>query len=104
MMREREANARGRGKADAAERGTGQSRRTPLKIRSQLTAKVARIEREIERLDERKAEIEAIFATVEVYADRAQVTALETELEELRERAAAAVTTWEHSLEELERL
>jgi len=104
MMREREANARGRGKADAAERGNGQSRRTPLKIRSQLTSKIARIEREIERLDERKAQIEAIFATVEVYADRAQVTALESELEELRERAAAAVTTWEHSLEELERL
>ena len=104
MMREREANACGRGKADAAERGNGQSRRTPLKIRSQLTSKIARIEREIERLDERKAQIEAIFATVEVYADRAQVTALESELEELRERAAAAVTTWEHSLEELERL
>lgn len=102
VMREREANARGRGKADAAERGTGQSRRTPLKIRSQLTAKIARIEREIERLDERKAQIEAIFATVEVYADRAQVTALEAELEGLRESAAAAVTTWEESLEELE--
>ncbi len=104
MMRERETSPRGRGKAGAAERGAGQSRRTPLKIRSQLTAKVARIEREIERIDERKAEIEAIFASIEVYADRAQVAALESELGELRERAAAAVTTWEHSLEELERL
>ncbi len=102
MMREREAAPRGRSKADSAERAAG--RRTPLKIRSQLTAKVARIEREIERLDERKAQIEAIFAGIEVYADRTQVAALESELEELRERAATAVTTWEASLEELERL
>ncbi|MHB8147126.1 MAG: ribosomal protection-like ABC-F family protein [Vulcanimicrobiaceae bacterium] len=104
MMRDREAKARERAKADGAERAAQQSRQTPLKIRSQLTAKVARIEREIERLDGRRAQIEALFASVEVYADQANVKALEAELEQILQRATVAVAQWERSLEELERL
>ena len=104
MARDRDTDASQRSKNAAAIRTPQQSRQTPLKIRSQMTAKVARIEREIQRLDERKAQIEALFAGVDVYADRANVTALEAELEQIAQRAAQAVAEWERSLEVLERL
>ncbi|HEV7179954.1 MAG TPA: hypothetical protein VGN11_08785, partial [Candidatus Baltobacteraceae bacterium] len=80
------------------------SRLTPLKIRSQLAAKVARIERDIERVDARKAEIDALFTQTELYEDRARVKALQTELETLAAQSSAAVAAWEEALKELEDL
>jgi ATP-binding cassette subfamily F protein 3 len=95
--RERERTERDRGLEGAAERGKA-SRQTPLKVRSQLVTRIARVEREIEELDARKAEIDALFATVELYEDRARVKALEAELESLAVRSAAKVAEWESLL------
>jgi ATP-binding cassette subfamily F protein 3 len=80
------------------------TRLTPLKIRSKLQTLAARIEREIEKIDARKAEIEAIFATVEIYADRDRVRALEVERAELTQRSAERTDAWTAAQSELEAL
>lgn len=80
------------------------SQLTPLKVRSRLQTHVARLEREIERLDVRKGEIDALFADPNLYADAARVRALETERLRLAERSAQAVLEWESALTELEDL
>jgi ATP-binding cassette subfamily F protein 3 len=80
------------------------TRLTPLKVRSKLQTLVARIEREIERIDARKAEIDAIFATVEVYVDRDRVKALEAERAALTQRSAERTDAWTTAQTELEAL
>jgi ATP-binding cassette subfamily F protein 3 len=93
----------------AAERAPGgervkASRQTPLRIRSQLESNIARVERDIESLDARAAEIEASFALVETYEDGARVKALQDELAAVRSRSEAGLRQWEslvHDREEL---
>lgn len=104
-----EANARDRERAaleatSPPKPQSQNSRLTPLKLRSQLTAKVARIEREIERLDARKLEIEALFAQPDLYEDRPRVKALQGELDEIAARTPEQVAAWEEALAELETL
>ena len=78
------------------------SRLTPLKVRSQLEARIARIERDIAALDRRKEEIDALFADPATYQDRARSQALQAELSEVTQRSDEAVRTWERLLAELE--
>lgn len=101
-QRERERVAREESLRE--ERKPQASRLTPLKVRSQLTSRVARIEREIEKLDARKAEIETLFSRPELYEDRPRVKALEAELEDIAQASAEAVVDWESALAELEEL
>ena len=82
------------------------SRLTPLKRRSLLEAKIARLEREIDRLDTRRNEIAQLFTTVEIYDDRARVAALKSEAATLEDATAQALVAWEsasHELHALER-
>lgn len=99
LMRDRERAARDAARSDARPKT---SRLTPLKVRSQLETRVARIEREISGLDRRKAEIDACFADPATYQDRARSQALQTELADVMQRSAEAVRTWEELLAELE--
>ena len=78
------------------------SRQTPLKVRSQLTAKIARVERDIAAADARKAEIDAIFATPELYEDRERVAQLEAERAAVIARGEELVEQWEALLLEFE--
>ncbi|MEO9169936.1 MAG: ribosomal protection-like ABC-F family protein [Candidatus Baltobacteraceae bacterium] len=80
------------------------SRLTPLKLKSQLTAKVARIEREIERLDKRTGEIEELFTLTELYEDRPRVKALQSELESLASQNVACLGEWETAVAALDAL
>jgi ATP-binding cassette subfamily F protein 3 len=82
----------------------GDTRLTPLKQRSQLATKVARIERDIEKADARKAEIDALFEQPELYEDRARVKSLQAERDELSRTSAAHLMRWEEAAAELERL
>ncbi len=77
---------------------------TPLKMRSKLETQVARLEREIEKLDARKAEIDALFSDPAFYDNRARVNELAAEREAVTARSAQAVTEWEARLLELEEL
>ena len=100
--RDRERAERERGLEGAAERSKA-SRQTPLKLRSQLETRIARIEREISALDMRKAEIDALFAQVELYEDGARVKTLQAELESIGLRNAERVREWETLLREYEK-
>ncbi len=77
---------------------------TPLKVRSRLETQVARLEREIEKLDARRAEIDSLFADPVLYEDRPRVKELEAEREAITARSAQAVTEWESRLLDLEGL
>lgn len=101
LMRERERAALEAARDDDRPK---KSRLTPLKVRSQLESKIARVEREIGDLDRRKAEIEALFADPATYEDRAGSKALEAELADVGQRSEAAVRSWEALLAELEAL
>ena len=70
---------------------------------SQLEMRIARIEREISALDARKAEIDALFAQVELYEDGARVKTLQAELESIGLRNAERVREWEALLSEYEK-
>ena len=59
---------------------------TPLKIKSQMETQIARVEREIAKLDERKAEIDRLFADSALYDDRARVAALLEEQAQVAQR------------------
>jgi ABC-type multidrug transport system ATPase subunit len=100
--RERERSALERKVAPRAREKTSQL--TPLKIKSKLESLVARLEREIEKLDARKSEIDALFADPALYEDRARVKELEAERDSVVARSAQAVREWETALEELEQL
>ena len=100
--RDRERGERDRGLDGAAERAKA-SRQTPLKVRSQLETRIARVEREIAALGARKAEIDALFAQVELYEDRARVKSLEAELEFIGSRNAERVAEWEALLSAYEK-
>ena len=90
------------GMEGSVERGKA-SRQTPLKVRSQLETRIARIEREIEdAIDARKAEIEALFTQVELYEDRARVKDLEEEMDALRRAQMPAGAEWESLLRDYE--
>ncbi|MDE2483230.1 MAG: ABC-F family ATP-binding cassette domain-containing protein, partial [bacterium] len=80
------------------------SRQTPLKVRSQLESKIARVERDIAANDRRKAEIDALFATPDLYEDRARVAALDAERSAVTTRGEELVATWETLLLEHEAL
>ncbi|MDP9025585.1 MAG: ABC-F family ATP-binding cassette domain-containing protein [Candidatus Eremiobacteraeota bacterium] len=97
--REREIRERTRGEQRAQK-----SRLTPLKIKSQLVAKIARIERDIEKLDLRKSEIEDLFTQTELYEDRVRVKALQSEMDSLTAKNSVALHAWETTLAELEAL
>ncbi|HEY8314470.1 MAG TPA: ABC-F family ATP-binding cassette domain-containing protein [Candidatus Baltobacteraceae bacterium] len=101
-QRDRERAAR-----DAA-RGDGRSRDsrllTPLKVRSQLETQIARIERDIAALDERKAAIEALFEDPKLYEDRSSVSALQEELAGIARRSEQALQTWETLLDRIGQL
>jgi ATP-binding cassette, subfamily F, member 3 len=103
-----EAQARERERVKLESRATPRKEKTssltPLKVRSRLETQVARLEREIEKLDARRAEIDALFAEPTLYEDRARVKALEAERETVTARSAQAVTEWEERLLELEEL
>ena len=77
---------------------------TPLKQRSQLESQIARVEREVEKIDARRSEIERLFAEPATYEDRERVKALQDEARVLESAAAQAVTRWERLLRELEAL
>jgi hypothetical protein len=80
------------------------SKQTPLKLRSNLETQVARVEREIAKIDARRAEIDGLFADAATYEDRDLVKALQEEAQALETQSANAVLRWERLLEELERL
>jgi ATP-binding cassette, subfamily F, member 3 len=80
------------------------SQLTPLKVKSQLETQIARIEREIGKIDTRKAQIDAAFTDPAIYADRARVAALQAEQNELNDRSAKAVVEWEALLARYESL
>jgi ATP-binding cassette subfamily F protein 3 len=61
---------------------------------------IASCEREVARLDERRAELEREFADPNIYDDRARVADLERELEAARSAVDAAYRRWESMLEE----
>jgi ATP-binding cassette subfamily F protein 3 len=99
----------GRGRREKREKTPGakarqDSRLTPLKIRSQLATKIAQLERDIERFDGRKSEIEALFATTEIYEDRPRVKKLQDELDNLARRSEELFLRWETGTKELEKL
>ncbi|MBV9269642.1 MAG: ABC-F family ATP-binding cassette domain-containing protein [Candidatus Eremiobacteraeota bacterium] len=75
---------------------------TPLKVLDHLRRDIGKAEREISKLDERKAEIERIFTDPAIYADTMQVKALQIELEEIGARSRAALERWESLSERLE--
>jgi ATP-binding cassette subfamily F protein 3 len=77
---------------------------TPLKARSKLETQVARAEREIAKIDARRAEIHALFADPAVYSDVPQVQALHGEMEALNAAAARALAQWERLVVELDAL
>jgi ATP-binding cassette subfamily F protein 3 len=103
-----EAQARERERVTLESRATPRREKTqaltPLKMRSRLETQVARLEREIEKLDTRKAEIDSLFADPALYEDRARVKELEAERESVTVRSTQAVTEWEARLLELEEL
>lgn len=78
------------------------SRLSPLKIRSKLQSQIARVEREIATLDNRKNEIETLFGQTALYEEPALVKALEQELAEIGVRSEGAVVSWEALLHKLE--
>ncbi|MDQ2992711.1 MAG: ABC-F family ATP-binding cassette domain-containing protein, partial [Candidatus Eremiobacteraeota bacterium] len=80
------------------------TRLTPLKVRSKLQTIVKRIEREIEKIDARKVEIDELFADIATYNDRTKVKSLEAEREELAKRSAEQLDAWETASAELEAL
>jgi ATP-binding cassette subfamily F protein 3 len=97
--RERESGARdGVGEPPARAKT---SRETPLKIRSRLESQIARAERDIQKLDERIAEIEQLFIQPELHSDHVRLTALQKELDEIRSRSAELMSAWEGWHEEL---
>jgi ATP-binding cassette subfamily F protein 3 len=100
-QRERERALAARAQQDAAPKSKS-SKLTPLKQRSQLESKIARIERDISKIDARRAEIDAIFADASTYEDRSRVKALQEEAERLNEAGARALVEWERLLDELE--
>jgi ATP-binding cassette, subfamily F, member 3 len=100
--RDRERAERDRSLEGAAERSKA-SRQTPLKVRSQLETRIARVEREISALDARKSEIDALFAQVELYEDGARVKALQAELESIGRSNAERVAEWESLLSDYEK-
>jgi len=105
-----EASAREREAAafDAAARAAPArpkaTRQTPLRVRSQLQARIARIERDIEAGDTRIAAIEELFTQPELYADRERVKAMEAEIAQLRALSRERVTQWERLLHDLDSL
>ncbi len=102
-QRDRERPARERERQDREPKAKS-SKLTPLKHRSNLETNVTRIEREIARIDARRAQIESLFADPTTYGDRERVKALQEEARRLEESSACAVVEWERLLEELERL
>ena len=99
--RERESAARERS-VDAADARPKATRDTPLRIRSRLESQIARAERDIQKLDERIAEIEELFTQTELYADSARVAALHGELETSRARSQELMSAWEALHQELQ--
>jgi ATP-binding cassette subfamily F protein 3 len=98
--RERERAAGGSSEPD---RKKG-SRLTPLKLRTQLETRIARIERDIAALDARKLEIEALFAQPELYEDRERARALADERDAIAVKSERSVEEWEALLREFEAL
>jgi ATP-binding cassette subfamily F protein 3 len=80
------------------------TRQTPLKVRAQLETRIASIEREIAKLDERKVEIDQLFTLTETYQDRSRVAALESERAHVTAQSAERLATWEHLHAQLEAL
>lgn len=78
------------------------SRMSPLKARSQLLTRITRLEREIDRLDSRKAQIEALFAQVETYTDPVRVASLKEEDATIALRSAQSIEEWDAAVAELE--
>ncbi|MBV8490766.1 MAG: ABC-F family ATP-binding cassette domain-containing protein [Candidatus Eremiobacteraeota bacterium] len=100
LVRDRESGARDR-TIDDAETRPKASRETPLRIRSRLESQIARAEREIQKLDERAAEIEGLLAQPDVYSDHVRVAALQRELEDARTRSQELMSRWEAWHDEL---
>ncbi len=102
-QRERERAALGDAREER-ERRPKSSKLTPLKQRSQIQTQVARFEREIEKIDSRRAAIEALFADPGVYSDHVRVQEPHTEMRTLTQAAARATDEWEKLVTELEKL
>ncbi len=102
-QRERDKAAIERAVEESTERAKA-SRQTPLRVRSQLTGQIKRVEREIEGLDARVSEIELLFESPEIYTDAAGSKALSQELAELKMRSRERVIQWEALLHQLEEL
>ncbi len=78
------------------------TRLTPLKVRSKLTTQIASVEREIESLEARKAQIDELFAQPDLYEDRERVKALQAEVESIAVRHDSALVRWEEFHAQLE--
>lgn len=98
-VREREERPAERDSSTARKKST---RLTPLKLRSNLLTQIASTEREIATLDARKAEIDRLFEQPDLYEDRAQLKALQAEIESIAVRSAAALARWEELHAQLE--
>jgi ATP-binding cassette subfamily F protein 3 len=67
----------------------------PKDVRRKIERDLAASEREVARLDERRAEVEREFADPAIYEDRAHVDRLQRELDDVREALEAAFARWE---------
>ncbi|MDQ2866398.1 MAG: ATP-binding cassette domain-containing protein [Candidatus Eremiobacteraeota bacterium] len=102
VQRERERFAREKIRTET--KPAQSSRLTPLKVKSQLAAAVARLERDIEKLDKRKVEVQDLFMQTELYEDRDRVKALQSELNALTAQSSETIHRWEAALIQLESL
>ena len=78
---------------------------TPLKQRSKIETQIARCEREIAKIDTRRAEIETLYLDPAVFADVPKLQSLHREMESLGAASETAMAEWERlvsSLEDLE--
>ncbi|HEY1429644.1 MAG TPA: ABC-F family ATP-binding cassette domain-containing protein [Candidatus Tumulicola sp.] len=80
------------------------SRRTPLRVYSQLKRQIERVEREIAGFDSRIDEIERLFESPEINTDAAKSLALSNELTDLKTRSGERVAEWETMLGQLEEM
>ncbi len=97
---------KGKGKGAGAKAKAAKSARvaTPLKDLTQAKNKVQRIEREVEKLDKRRHEIDEIFADVDIYNDRKRMKALEAERAAVLVSSVEQTAAWEAAVAELEKL
>jgi ATP-binding cassette subfamily F protein 3 len=83
----------------AAEKSAAAIERDERQLRERKARELATCEREVARLDERRAQLEREFSDPHIYDDRTRVAELERELEAARAAVDAAYQRWESMLQ-----